>query len=329
MVGTGRCRICSIPTPPSSGCRTISAVMLRLLRRSEAGRCACGADAGQSRRALACLDARDSRTRSHGRKLLPKKPRDRAALPSVQEYYNALKPHCSQLEIWHTIYQHALDGPEAIVEWVKGTGLRPFIDPLPPEQRESFLARLYRADRRGLSGAMRRQGVAALPPPVHRRVPIGSPMTAVTAAPFVRTCILAGARGQGPLRSIVRRDRALSGNQAGREIGSRSARHSGHAALRFHAQGRSARALVSARHGDALGAADHRRVVRGDRRDRGGDADRCARARMDRRQRGDVGDRRICRSCRPARGSCLRRRRWWSRRRTRPAVSPARQSHST
>ena len=42
------------------------------------------------------------------------------------------------------LYQHALDGPEAIVEWVKGTGLRPFIDPLPPEHRESFL-RAYTA----------------------------------------------------------------------------------------------------------------------------------------------------------------------------------------
>ncbi len=77
-------------------------------------------------------------------KLLPKNPRDRAVLPSVQEYYNALKPHCSQLEIWHTFYQHALDGPEAIVEWLKGTGLRPFIDPLAPEHRESFL-RAYTA----------------------------------------------------------------------------------------------------------------------------------------------------------------------------------------
>jgi trans-aconitate 2-methyltransferase len=77
-------------------------------------------------------------------KLLPKNPRDRTALPSVQEYYDALKPHCSGLEIWHTFYQHALDGPEAIVEWVKGTGLRPFIDPLPVQERESYL-RAYTA----------------------------------------------------------------------------------------------------------------------------------------------------------------------------------------
>lgn len=77
-------------------------------------------------------------------KLLPKNPRDRSALPSVGDYYDALKPHCAQVEIWHTFYQHPLDGAQAIVEWVKGTGLRPFLDPLPPAEREAFL-RAYTA----------------------------------------------------------------------------------------------------------------------------------------------------------------------------------------
>ncbi len=72
-------------------------------------------------------------------KLLPANPRNRANLPSVQTYYDTLKPLCSHIDIWHTFYQHPLDGPEAIVEWVKGTGLRPFIDPLTPEYRQSFL----------------------------------------------------------------------------------------------------------------------------------------------------------------------------------------------
>lgn len=72
-------------------------------------------------------------------KFLPEKPRDRAALAPVGEYYDALKPHCARLDLWHTVYQHPLDGAAAIVEWVKGTGLRPFVDPLPAAQREEFL----------------------------------------------------------------------------------------------------------------------------------------------------------------------------------------------
>ncbi|NEW85746.1 MULTISPECIES: trans-aconitate 2-methyltransferase [Rhodopseudomonas] len=64
----------------------------------------------------------------------------RDGLPKPGVYYDALKPLCSRLEIWHTVYNHALDGPEAIVEWVKGTGLRPFIDPLDLPERKAYLA---------------------------------------------------------------------------------------------------------------------------------------------------------------------------------------------
>lgn len=64
----------------------------------------------------------------------------RDVLPKPGAYYDALRPLCSRLEIWHTVYNHVLDNAEAIVEWVKGTGLRPFVDPLDPPQRKTFLA---------------------------------------------------------------------------------------------------------------------------------------------------------------------------------------------
>lgn len=70
--------------------------------------------------------------------------RDAAAarhpLPPPRHYYARLKPVCARLDIWHAVYNHPLNGAEGIVEWVKGTGLRPYLDPLSGAQRAEFLA---------------------------------------------------------------------------------------------------------------------------------------------------------------------------------------------
>ena len=63
----------------------------------------------------------------------------RTPLPAPGAYYDLLIPHAARVDIWHTIYNHPLDGVGAIVDWMKGAGLRPFIDPLEGDTRAQFL----------------------------------------------------------------------------------------------------------------------------------------------------------------------------------------------
>ena len=55
-------------------------------------------------------------------------------------YYDVLSPLASRVDIWATEYIHIMKSPEAIIEWYKGTGLRPYLDGLKSAaDREKFL----------------------------------------------------------------------------------------------------------------------------------------------------------------------------------------------
>jgi trans-aconitate 2-methyltransferase len=60
---------------------------------------------------------------------------------SAAWYYELLKPHCGTLDVWRTTYHHPLAGAAAVVEWFKGTALRPYLDKLDAAEEASFLAR--------------------------------------------------------------------------------------------------------------------------------------------------------------------------------------------
>jgi len=81
------------------------------------------------------------------------RPRWRAALPDgvagrggsfdPAHYLAVLADAGASVDTWETTYVHVLDGPAPVLEWMKGTALRPVLDALgAPARRDEFLAEL-------------------------------------------------------------------------------------------------------------------------------------------------------------------------------------------
>jgi trans-aconitate 2-methyltransferase len=73
----------------------------------------------------------------------------REPLPPPAAYFDRLGPKARRVDVWHTAYNHPLADAAAIVEWVKATGLRPYLERAGAEHREAFaedyLGRIARA----------------------------------------------------------------------------------------------------------------------------------------------------------------------------------------
>lgn len=87
----------------------------------------------------------------------------RTEIMSPEALYDVLAPVSSRVDIWRTTYQHPLANAAAIVEWFKGTGLKPYIDGLDDESKSAFLT------------AYHERIAAAYPPRVDGRVLLSFP----------------------------------------------------------------------------------------------------------------------------------------------------------
>ena len=57
---------------------------------------------------------------------------------TVSEYYDLLGEITDSFELWETVYMHAMLSHDAIMEWYRGTGLRPYLAALTPELQQEF-----------------------------------------------------------------------------------------------------------------------------------------------------------------------------------------------
>lgn len=87
-----------------------------------------------SHRAIAEIAANE-RWRERLRPLLRPSPVD-----TPNSYIDKLSALTSSLDVWETTYWHILAGDNPIVEWTKGTALRPFLEALPDDDGQAFLS---------------------------------------------------------------------------------------------------------------------------------------------------------------------------------------------
>lgn len=63
----------------------------------------------------------------------------RTRILTAEHYYDLLAP-LAEVDVWRTTYYHLMDDAAAIVQWLRATGLKPFVEALPAELQPAFLA---------------------------------------------------------------------------------------------------------------------------------------------------------------------------------------------
>lgn len=71
----------------------------------------------------------------------------RTEILPIGAYYDLLAAPANEVasvDVWHTLYQHPMESASAIVQWLRGTGLKPFVEGLPQELQTEFLTEYQR-----------------------------------------------------------------------------------------------------------------------------------------------------------------------------------------
>ena len=70
--------------------------------------------------------------------------RDPSPVEAPEFYYDCLAPIAARVVMWETNYIQVMDGIPAIIQWLHGTGLRPFLARLDDTEQRQFLDRYAR-----------------------------------------------------------------------------------------------------------------------------------------------------------------------------------------
>lgn len=62
--------------------------------------------------------------------------------PPPDEIYDILLPESAEVTMWDTTYYHAAASHGAVIDWYKGSGLRPYLDMLDEDEKACFLSEL-------------------------------------------------------------------------------------------------------------------------------------------------------------------------------------------
>lgn len=63
-----------------------------------------------------------------------------APVATPADYHRMLAGAGRKMDVWETEYLHVLGGEDPVVEWMRGSGLRPVLDRLDPEEGDEFVA---------------------------------------------------------------------------------------------------------------------------------------------------------------------------------------------